>query len=78
MDDRISEIIAAYLSGEVLSESERQEVEAWLRDHDGEKEVEVLRGMFRSARLVKEAPGTRGASVMKKRRRWYPDVPAGS
>ena len=66
MDDRISEIIAAYLSGEVLSESERQEVEAWLRDHDGEKEVEVLRGMFRSARLVKEAPGTRGASVMKK------------
>ncbi len=66
MDDRISEIIAAYLSGEVLSESERQEVEAWLREHDGEKEVEVLRGMFRSARLVKEAPGTRGASVMKK------------
>lgn len=66
MDDRISEIIAAYLSGEVLSESEWQEVEAWLRDHDGEKEVEVLRGMFRSARLVKEAPGTRGASVMKK------------
>ncbi len=66
MNDRISEIIAAYLSGEVLSESERQEVEAWLRDHDGEKEVEVLRGMFRSARLVKEAPGTRGASVMKK------------
>ena len=45
MDDRISEIIAAYLSGEVLSESERQEVEAWLRDHDGEKEVEALRGM---------------------------------
>ncbi|WP_292266398.1 FecR domain-containing protein [Butyricimonas sp.] len=66
MNDRISEIIAAYLSGEVLSESERQAVEAWLRDHDGEKEVEVLRGMFRSARLVKEAPGTRGASVMKK------------
>ncbi|MCB6972353.1 MULTISPECIES: FecR domain-containing protein [Butyricimonas] len=66
MNDRISEIIAAYLSGEVLSESERQEVEAWLREHDGEKEVEVLRGMFRSARLVKEAPGTRGASVMKK------------
>ena len=66
MNDRISEIIAAYLSGEVLSESERQAVEAWLRAHDGEKEVEVLRGMFRSARLVKEAPGTRGASVMKK------------
>lgn len=66
MNDRISEIIAAYLSGEFLSESERQEVEAWLREHDGEKEVEVLRGMFRSARLVKEAPGTRGASVMKK------------
>ena len=66
MNDKISEIIAAYLSGEILPEGKRQEVEAWLRDHEGEKEIDALRGLFPSARLVKQTPGLRGEAVMQK------------
>lgn len=66
MNDKISEIIAAYLSGEILPEGKRQEVEAWLRDHEGEKEIDALRGLFQSARLVKQTPGIRGEAVMQK------------
>ena len=50
MSDKIHEIIAAYLAGECVLEEERQEVKRWLREHAGEKDIELLQGMFRSSR----------------------------
>ena len=66
MDDKFSEIIAAYLSGEILSEEEQQKVEMWLREHTGEKDISVLQGLFLSSRLIKKTSGLRGTSVMQK------------
>lgn len=54
MSDKIHEIIAAYLAGECVLEEERQEVKRWLREHAGEKDIELLQGMFRSSRLMRE------------------------
>ena len=48
MGDKIHEIVAAYLAGECVSEEEQQVVERWLQGHAGEKDVELLQGMFRS------------------------------
>lgn len=54
MSDKINEIVTAYLVGEMLSEEERREAETWLQEHAGEKDVELLQGMFRSSRLMRE------------------------
>ena len=54
MGDKIHEIVAAYLAGECVSEEEQQVVERWLQGHAGEKDVELLQGMFRSSRLMRE------------------------
>ena len=54
MSDKIHEIIAAYLAGESVSEEEQQVVERWLQEHAGEKDVELLQGMFWSSRLMRE------------------------
>ena len=54
MSDKIHEIVAAYLAGESVSEEEQQVVERWLQEHAGEKDVELLQGMFWSSRLMRE------------------------
>ena len=66
MSDRIHEIIAAYLAGECVSEEERQEVKGWLQEYAGEKDIELLRGMFRSSRLMREKAVCRKEFVLER------------
>lgn len=65
MDDKIYEIIAAYLAQESMSEEEQQIVERWLQEHAGEKDVELLQGMFQSSRLMREKAVCRKESVLE-------------
>lgn len=65
MDDKIYEIIAAYLAQESMSEEEQQIVERWLQEHAGEKDVEFLQGMFQSSRLMREKAVCRKESVLE-------------
>ena len=66
MSDKIHEIIAAYLAGECVLEEERQEVKRWLREHAGEKDIELLQGMFRSSRLMREKAVCRKEFVLER------------
>ena len=65
MSDKIHEIIAAYLAGECVSEKEQQEVERWLQEHAEEKDMELLQGMFRSSRLMREKAVCRKEFVLE-------------
>lgn len=65
MDDKIYEIIAAYLAQESMSEEEQQIVERWLQEHAEEKDVELLQGMFQSSRLMREKAVCRKESVLE-------------
>ncbi|MFR1240052.1 MAG: hypothetical protein ACLSDJ_02515 [Butyricimonas faecihominis] len=66
MSDKIHEIIAAYLAGECVLEEERQKVKRWLREHAGEKDIELLQGMFRSSRLMREKAVCRKEFVLER------------
>ena len=66
MGDKIHEIIAAYLAGESVSEGEQQEVKRWLQEHAGEKDMELLQGMFRSSRLKREKAVCRKEFVLER------------